>query len=246
MSTTQTPLSTEVSGFQYRIIPSKLPAINFFERFTPPELMEETFELEGLTNERLQDEIGNLLLVPSCDRISGPGASIVMAAFTHTGYPSRFTNGSYGIYYAARDLKTAIRETIFHRERFLAATQEASCEIDMRVYIGKVNKPLVDVRSKEFLSLIHPNANDYGRPQRFGGTQKKNNAWGIIYPSVRNPAGECLAILRPPAITIPTQSSHLSYRWNGNKIDAVYEKRSLLLSFSDHLRPIKTPEKALS
>lgn len=207
--------------------------------------MEETFELEGLTNERLQDEIGNLLLVPPCDRVSGPGASIVMAAFTHTGYPSRFTDGSYGIYYAARDLKTAVRETIFHRERFLAATQEASCEIDMRVYIGKVNCPLVDIRSKEFHLLVNPDAENYSTPQQFGAIQKHNNAWGIIYPSVRNPAGECLAILRPPAITIPTQSSHLSYRWNGNKIDAVYEKRSLLLSFNDHLRPVKTPETAL-
>ncbi|PCJ31348.1 MAG: hypothetical protein COA99_17315 [Moraxellaceae bacterium] len=221
--------TTEVSGNQYRIIPSKLPPINFFERFTPPELMDETFELEGLTNERLQDEVGNLHLIAHKDRVSGPGASILMAAFTHTGYPSRFTDGSYGIYYAARDLNTAIRETIYHRERFLNATKESSCELDMRVYIGKVNKPLTDIRFNEYAHLTQPSNGNYTESQAFGSTQKKTNGWGIIYPSARNPGGECLAIMRPPAATIPIQSAHLSYHWNGQFINAVFEKRSLEL-----------------
>jgi len=231
-----------INGNHYRIIPSKLPPINFFERFTPPELMEETFELEGLTNERLQEEVGNLKLVTAEDRVSGPGASIVMAAFTHIGYPSRFTDGSFGIYYAARDLETAIRETIFHRERFLKATKEATCELDMRVYIGKVTKPMIDIRSPSFSDLTQPNMSSYAAAQSFGRDQKNNNAWGIIYPSARNAGGECLAILRPPATTTPTQSSHLSYHWNGCMIDGVYEKRSLVINFNKNVHRIKTAE----
>jgi len=231
-----------VSGNHYRIIPSKLPPINFFECFTPPELMEETFELEGLTNERLQEEVGKLKLVATKDRVSGPGASIVMAAFTHIGYPSRFTDGSFGIYYAARDLETAIRETIFHRERFLSATKEATCELDMRVYIGKTTKPMIDIRPPSFSDLTQSNMDSYTDAQSFGSEQKNNNAWGIIYPSARNAGGECLAILRPPATTIPTQSSHLSYHWNGCMIDGVYEKRSLVMNFNKKVRRIKAAE----
>ncbi|OUR88198.1 hypothetical protein A9Q81_24325 [Gammaproteobacteria bacterium 42_54_T18] len=231
-----------ISGNHYRIIPSKLPPINFFERFTPPELMEETFELEGLTDERLQEEVGNLKLVTAEDRVSGPGASIVMAAFTHIGYPSRFTDGSFGIYYAARDLETAIRETIFHRERFLEATKEAICELDMRVYIGKVTKPMIDIRAPSFSGLTQPMMSSYTEAQPFGSEQKNNNSWGIIYPSARNSGGECLAILRPPATTIPTQSSHLSYHWNGFMIDGVYEKRSLVINFNKNVHRIKAAE----
>lgn len=234
--------TTFVNGNHYRIIPSKLPPINFFERFTPPELMEETFELEGLTNERLQEEVGKLTLVAAKDRVSGPGASIVMAAFTHIGYPSRFTDGSFGIYYAARDLETAIRETIFHRERFFEATKEAACELDMRVYIGKVTKPMVDICSPLYSNLTQPDMGSYQHAQSFGKEQKNNDAWGIIYPSARNTGGECLAILRPPATTIPTQSSHLSYHWNGDMIDGVYEKRSLVMNFNKNIRRIKPAE----
>ncbi len=237
-----TPKTAAINGNHYRIIPSKLPPINFFERFTPPELMEETFELEGLTNERLQEEVGNLKLITAEDRISGPGASVVMAAFTHTGYPSRFTDGSFGIYYAARDLETAIRETIFHRERFLEATQEATCELDMRVYIGKVTKPMIDIRCASYFNLTQPDMSSYTEAQSFGREQKNKNAWGIIYPSARHTKGECLAILRPPATTIPTQSSHLSYHWNGRMIDGVYEKRSLVMNFNKNVHRIKPTE----
>ena len=114
---------TQVEGPQYRIIPTRFPPINFFERYTPPELMEEAFELESLTNERLLNEVGLLQQVKLEDRVSGPGASVVMAAFTHIGNASRFTDGSFGIYYAGRCLETAIWETIFHRERFFCRHQ---------------------------------------------------------------------------------------------------------------------------
>ena len=114
-----------VEGSQYRIIPTKFPPINFFERFTPPELMAEAFEIESLTNERLLNEVGLLQQVKREDRMSGPGASVVMAAFTHIGNASRFTDGSYGIYYAGLSLETAIWETIFHRERFSSINSSA-------------------------------------------------------------------------------------------------------------------------
>ena len=47
--------------------------------------MEELFYIEGLINDRLRDEAGDITLVDAGDRISGPGSSPVMAAFTHIG-----------------------------------------------------------------------------------------------------------------------------------------------------------------
>lgn len=230
---------TRVEGSQYRIIPTRFPPINFFERFTPPELMEEAFELESLTNERLLNEVGLLQQVKPEDRVSGPGASVVMAAFTHIGNPSRFTDGSFGIYYAGRCLETAIWETIFHRERFFAATNEPACDIDMRSYNGTITKPLIDVRSEAYSHLLNPDPDCYGPAQEFGMKLKTENHWGIIYPSVRHKGGECIAALRPPAISVPVQGCHLSYHWNGEFIDAVYEKKSLKLEFGDNrLQPI--------
>src|SRR5690606_15574123 len=42
----------------WRIIPSRFPPIQLFERVTEPEDLDAVFELEALTNPRLRDEAG--------------------------------------------------------------------------------------------------------------------------------------------------------------------------------------------
>lgn len=218
-----------VENPQYRIIPTRFPPINFFERFTPPDLMEEAFELESMTNDRLRQETGELSLVRPQDRLSGPGASVVMAAFTHIGNPSRFTDGGFGIYYAGLSQETSVRETVFHRERFLSATGEPPCDIDMRVYKGTVEKPMLDIRGDEFRNLMNPDPNQYHASQAFGEKIRGKDYWGLLYPSVRNPGSDCIAAFRPPAVSLPVQSKLLAYHWNGERIATVYEKTQLLI-----------------
>ena len=209
---------------QYRIIPSEYPPINFFERLVEPDLMDELYYIESLTNDRLRDEAGDIALVPHQDRISGPGSSPIMAAFTHTSRhcPSRFSDGSYGVYYAANTLETAIEETKHSRARFLAYTHEDAGEIAMRVYTGKVTQPLHDIRDDSYAHLHNPD--DWSASQAFGLTMKTNNSWGIVYRSARVPGGECIAVLRPTAVSIPKQGAHLSYVWDGEQIVNVYRK----------------------
>jgi len=209
---------------QYRIVSSEFPPVNFFEQLVDPELMDELYYIESLTNERLRDEAGDISLVPTEDRISGPGSSPVMAAFTHisTDCPSRFSDGSYGIYYAANSLDTVIEETKYHRAMFLSYTNEDPGEIDMRVYIGEIAKPMHDIRDDEYEHLHDPD--DWTPSQVFGLAMRKTKSWGIVFNSVRDQGGQCLAALRPPSITIPRQGSHLSYVWDGHTITTVYEK----------------------
>ncbi len=209
---------------QYRIIPSEYPPINFFERLVDPELMDELYFIESLTNDRLRHEVGDIALIPAEDRITGPGTSPVMAAFTHISpeCPSRFSDGSYGVYYAAKTLKTAIEETKHHRARFLSYTREEAGEIDMRVYIGEVIKPLHDVRGDDYQQLHQ--LNDWTPSQAFGQEMKAINSWGIVYRSVRDAGGECIAALRPPAVSTPRQGPHLSYVWDGSQISDIYKK----------------------
>lgn len=209
---------------QYRIIPSEYPPINFFERLVDAELMDELFYIESLTNDRLRDEAGEISLVPAEDRITGRGSSPVMAAFTHVSpsCPSRFSDGSYGVYYAAKTLETAIEETKHHRARFLAYTKEDAGEISMRIYIGEVIKPMHDIRGDGNEHLHDPD--DWTPSQTFGREMREINSWGIVYRSVRDPGGECIAALRPPAVSIPKQGAHLSYVWDGVKISHVYKK----------------------
>jgi hypothetical protein len=189
--------------------------------------MEAVFYIESLTNDRLREEIGNLFAVPNEDRITGPSASILMASFTHCSvhYPSRFSNGEYGLYYAARELETAVKETVYHRERFFGFTNEPSCKITMRVYKSKnIVKPLKDLRESAYQSLISASPDDYRQSQEIGRVLKTENSWGIVYHSVRHKGGECVAILRPPAVPLPLiQTKHLEYIWNGVEITHVFE-----------------------
>ncbi len=211
---------------QFRIILSVYPPINFFEDLVGPSEMEALWEIEGLTNERIRQEIGDLFLVPQEDRVSGPGASVVMAAFTHVGKPSRFSDGSYGVYYASLSLETAIHETVYHREQFLSATQQEACELTMRLYEGRILKPLHNLKGPAFQHCHHPE--NYSQAQQLAKSLRAEKSWGVLYHSVRHKNGECLAAFRPPAISIPKALSHLKYLWNGEKMTEVINAKTVL------------------
>ena len=214
----------------YRIVSAKHPPINVFEGVVGARQMEMAFYLEGLTNDRLRDESGEAPIVEPSERVTGPGASIVMAAFTHIGRPSRFSDGSYGVYYAAHALETAVRETAYHRARFMAATQESPCDIDMRAYVGRPVKPYLDLRSSKFDDLHHPD--DYSTSQAFAKPYRDRGEWGFVYRSVRHEGGECIAAFRPQAISIPQPGAALAYVWDGERIATVYEKSEVLFDLT--------------
>ncbi|WP_432695232.1 RES family NAD+ phosphorylase [Marinobacterium sp. YM272] len=197
----------------HRLVPSHFPPINLFETVADPEDLEIIFEIESLTNDRLRDETGDLRLVPASERISGPGSTPVMAAFTHIGQASRFTDGRYGVYYAGNSLEVAIAETRYHRERFLSATQEPDTEVTLREYISLIQLPLEDVRSGEYAHLHHPS--DYAPSQRFALERRQSGAAGLLYNSVRYEQGQCVALFTPKATSIPAQGGHYRYVWSG-------------------------------
>ncbi|KTD16247.1 RES family NAD+ phosphorylase [Legionella jordanis] len=211
---------TEFKGRSHRLIPSRYPPISLFDWAETSEELEQLAYLEGLTNDRLITEYGHISLVAKEDWIGGVGSTPLMAAFTHFGF-SRFSDGtSYGVYYAGESIRTAIAETKFHRERFLTASQEPPCVIQMREYVALVKKPLVNLCSNEHKDYLDPDVNSYEKSQQLGREIKRQNEWGILYPSVRNnaPEAKCLAIFRPPALTLPVQAGHYDYIWDGKTI----------------------------
>jgi hypothetical protein len=174
--------------------------------------------IEEMTNPRVREAAGEIARVPVGERPSGPGASWIMAAFTHLGWPSRFSDGSYGVYYAARALETAVRETAYHFGRFLAATAEPrGTEVEIRVLISKgVEQRFHDVRTG------HPELylpDDYHPSQAFAAPLVASGSNGLIYNSVRHENGTCLAVFRPKAIPCPKQGPHLRYHFDGHRID---------------------------
>lgn len=216
---------TTINAKTYRMIPSHFPPIALFENLLDPQKLDAAYALESLTNDRIQQEVGNIHLVQKEDRMVGAGSSAIMAAFTHAGAASRFSNGSYGVYYAGLSLETAIRESMHSRARFLSATNESAQILTMRCYQAKVSARLVDVRHDE---KTHDPI-DLSYPQALGQTLKHQNELGILYASVRHNGGECIAALRPTAITPPAiQTGHYQYYWNGHTIESVSEVKQII------------------
>lgn len=202
----------------YRIINSRYPPVDVFERVADPADWEALLAIEQLTNPRVREEWGEISLVAAEERVSGPGASWVMGAFTHVGFPSRFSDGSYGVYYAARRLDTSVCETAFHLGRFLTATQEPlGTELELRVLVSaRVAQRFHDVRTG------HPELHlpdDYAPSQAFAKSLRQGGSNGLVYNSVRHAGAPCLAVLRPKAIPRPQQGAHLRYHFDGKRID---------------------------
>ena len=109
-----------------RIIRSIFPPIDLFEDIADPADWPLLVAAEMKTNPRLVESIGNLDLVPPRRRVSGPGASYLMAPFTHVSpdRKSRFSDGTFGVLYVGDRFDVALMETIHHHAAFMARTGE--------------------------------------------------------------------------------------------------------------------------
>ena len=212
-----------------RLVPSRFPPVGLFDQVARPEELEAVAAVQALTNPRLRQEAGEISLVPASERVAGPGSTPVMAAFCHLNPDgSRFSDGTWGVYYAAESLATAVAEVSFHRARFLAATNQAAIEVDFRSYITRVVEPLHNLRPARWRALHDPDPAQYPRSQRFAGRLRGAGSWGLLYRSVRRAGGHCVAVLRPRALALPVQQgAHVALRWDGARFTDWYEKSNL-------------------
>lgn len=211
----------------HRIVASRFPPVGPWDRIAQPEDFEALAEIEGLTNARIREEMGTLSQVPRERWVVGPGSTPIMAAFTHLNPEgSRFSNGSFGVIYVSASVQTAIRETVFHRERFLRRTQEPPLQVQMRRYVTAVRRRLLDVRGG-FPDLHDPG--NYSESQRFAGNARAAGADGVVYDSVRDRGGQCAAAFWPDCVAPFVQAAHYAYVWDGESITNVIELTQVVL-----------------
>ena len=222
--------TSEIDAPLYRMVPSRFPPVSLFEWATGPEF-EALAALESDTNDRLLNEAGALALVPVDERIFGPGSTPVMAAFTHIGNDNRFNDASLGAYYAALSKKTAIAETRFHRQRFMAASNDPAGSVQMRCYSNYVANQvsLESLFAADFADFFGKST-QYENSQAYAAERRSASAAGFQYPSVRDAGGQCVVAFRPNALTTTVQCGHYEYFWNGQEIEQVFEMVSQKIS----------------
>lgn len=209
-----------------RVIASRYPPIDLFERVSPDAAVREALTAaEMLVNPRVRDEVGEIALVPSEDRVSGPGATWVMAPFTHRNpNGSRFSDGSYGVYYAGNSLDTAVAETAHHFTRIARDAADGPRRETMCVLVGHVDAMLHDLGSlsaTRHAELLNPGSYAAARP--YASALRDAGSRGLHYRSVRHPSGYCLAAFRPNVVGIPRQERHLEYDWDGHKVRRYFD-----------------------
>jgi len=212
-----------------RIVAARYPPIDLFERVSSdPSVWEALIAAEQLVNPRVRDDVGEIRLVPATERISGPGASYVMAAFTHRNpHGSRFSDGSYGVYYAAQTLRTAVRETAFHFARFAADSRDPPRYEDMRVLVSRVDQRFADIGAwpaDEQARILDPDS--YAAGQAAGAALRADGANGVVYASVRDAGSECIGAFKPTAVGIPVPGPSLQYHWDGMRVARYFDYES--------------------
>lgn len=209
----------------HRLIASRFPTVGLYDQIATPEDLDVVFAIEALTNPRVRQELGQLSLVPPADRVAGPGATLVIAAFTHLDpLGSRFSDGGWGVYYAAESLDTAVAEVSHHRGAFLARTQEAAIDIDLRWIQADLEAKLHELRGQGAALPDVYDRDHYGASQQLGQALRAQGSTGIVYDSVRRATGQCVAVFRPKALSNARASGHLGLHWDGRTISHWFEK----------------------
>jgi RES domain-containing protein len=216
------PVTHVVWSGARRIIRSLYPPIDLFDDIADPEDWPLLIAAEQKTNPRLMETIGNIDLVPVGRRVAGPGASYVMAPFTHASpdRAGRFHDGYFGALYIARTFETALIETVHHHAAFMACTQEApGWTSQFRELVLDLDAFLHDLRGGDVAWAEALNPRSYTASHPLAERLRAQASEGVVYPSTRYAQGECAALFYPDRVTIPIQGRHFDYHWDGERVD---------------------------
>jgi hypothetical protein len=129
---------------------------------------------------------------------------------------TRYSNGSFGVWYGARTLETSIRETVHHfRRNTLASEIAARSRVpiyqERRVHRVHCSAMLVDLRAlcAQEPRLLEPN--DYSYCQALGAQLREAAMPGLQSLSARHAGGEIAAVFLREALSDPRDVCYLTY-----------------------------------
>jgi len=139
---------------------------------------------------------------------------------------SRFSDGSFGVWYGCGSEETSIHETAYHWVTGLlrdAGFDKETVIAERQLYEVACHAALLDFRAVtgQFAGLIHPS--DYSFAQSAGARLHREGHPGLLTMSVRHRGGENYAILNPSVLSQPKTLCQLTYRLDTDRV--VVEKQ---------------------
>jgi hypothetical protein len=167
------------------------------------DVLDDIFELDNATNDRLLAESGLLPGIDSRELVFGiPSYRIINAAFCHrSDSPSRFSSSDRNAWYAGFETDTSQAEVAYHKQRLLQETAWEEEEVaDYVDYLADFHADFHDIRnSNEHADCLSPTS--YAASQQLAASLLDSGSSGIVYPSVRRTGGTCIACFRPVLVT---------------------------------------------
>ncbi len=149
----------------------------------------------------------------------GWGRTYIDASFHYTRKPegNRFNGPERGAWYAGFDDRTAIEEVAFHHTRELGFTNKYVDDVQYNAlnasFIGRFH----DIRGHGPQEPCLDPETSIGYPlgQELAAQLRQLGSRGLIYPSVRYPAGICLVAFQPTVIQDVAPGAKWRLVWDG-------------------------------
>jgi RES domain len=178
------------------------------------------FELDNATNDRLLAESQLAPGIDARELVFGiPSYRIINATFCHpspTG--SRFNSPDRGAWYAGFELETSQTEVAFHKQLWLRETAWDEEEVvDYLDYLADFRTEFHDLRGGntygENADVLSPVS--YAVSQALAAELLQLGSAGIVYPSVRQSGGTCIACFRPVLVTNVRKGEIFTFVFSG-------------------------------
>jgi hypothetical protein len=206
----------EGPAITYRVISTAYPSIYLYDDLdVDPDEWETLYEIEAMTNPRMRNETGKLELVTKPKHIAKEGLSFIMSPFTHINPEgSRFSDGSYGIYYCAKLEETAAREVAHHRTKFMKNTNESA-----QTLVFRTIKATLEGKSFNLTKFDWPwlKSENYSECRKLGKYAREKIDF-LHYNAVRHPEHTAYAVFQPHILKNAKHLRYLEMYWDGEKI----------------------------
>jgi RES domain len=145
---------------------------------------------------------------------------------------SRYSDGSFGVWYGADTMETTIYETVYHWRNNLLADAGFTApgiRIERRVHLVRCDAALIDLRNLVAKNPLIADPFDYTLTQQIGGRLHREGHPGLVTYSARC-TGDVYAMLNAAVLSNPRPHCYLTYITTENGVAVERTPGELLLS----------------
>jgi hypothetical protein len=211
-------IAKQLDGEFYRLIPSRFPTIDVYERVAPPSRWPALLQIETLTNSRSKERQAMI----GTDQVESPPPHLQNwnhAPFVYVDPDgSSILSAAFGVLEVGQDKETAIAMAVARRESFLSATSLDSHPLEMRMLKHSI--------SGRFASL--GDLSGLSQSERWALGASLYEHWdGAYFTCPETGRGATVAIFNVECLGRATQAEHYRFMWDGSRIRTVYNFNDL-------------------